>query len=256
MNRNKNIMIMLPLTAVGFGLPGLLLRYIERSTVFDDNGLAAPGAGISIALIVLCVLFAALTLSILIRIGKVSEKGSYAEIFSPGGTTFLLRLVSGALLALAAVLYAVSSGGTAALVMALASAAAGVCLIMLSLSLKKSGSGGAMIFSAGILMFHCLFLILVYREHSADPELLNYAYKVLALVFTVLGSYYCSGIAFGRTHMKRAVFCCSAAVFFLLVIMADAHTLAVRTVMISAILLMLSQLLELLAWVQKSGRSC
>lgn len=240
--------ILLPVLAVAAGIVGLGLRRWELLTAFEpDTGLAIPGMPATLALVV-CSLLAVLLLGLLSR-GKHSDLDSYDQAFAAkGNTVYLTLMVSAALLMLlsallgglallpayeAAALQEAMQGGPSPAFSVLPrallcgfSAASGVCLLKLGQTSHRGESGGR--FNSALLVpaySACIWLIVAYQSRSGDPVVLDYVWELFAIIAAVLGTYLMAGFAFERAKVRRTTWAMLCAIYFLLLTLADGHSL-------------------------------
>ncbi len=239
--------LILPGLSLLFGAAGFFLRGAELRTAFEPvTGLFIAGKPATAALIILSVVFAALCILLLLRErGKLSVPDSFSAAFNcagPSGFVFFAAYCASAALMLAGgVAHLLASPQKLGLVFAVLSAVAGICVFLRALALLRSG-GSTRLCNAVTVIFFCLFLVEVYRGHTSDPTLLNFAYSILALVFSLLAAYYCAGFDFGRKDAYKAMFCCAEAAYFCFVIFADSFALYTKLLIAAAFLYSLTNL--------------
>ena len=217
--------------AVIFGIAGYLLRAWELQTGFNtDAGLAVSGASAHTAIIIfsaVAVAAAVLAASLLSRrngFGAASE-----ETFSCRGSFLPLLGAAGGLAILAgAVLYGFRYGGSGIfmeplpLIFAVAAAVSGIvetALFLCCASGRKAGGLGN--FSVILPLFFCFWLLLLYKDNSTDPTILDYCFTALALAAISLSLYYAAGFFFGRGRPGAFLFTHLTALYFGILSLAD-----------------------------------
>jgi len=239
--------LILPGLSFLFGAAGFFIRSAELRTAIEPiTGLTIAGKPATAALIALSVIFAALCILYLIRSkSSISAPESFSAAFSCVGASglvfFAVYCASAALMLAGGIALLLSSPQKLGLVFAVVSIASGACVFLRALALRRSG-GSTRLLNAVTVIFFCLFLVDVYRGHTSDPTLLNFAYKILALVFSLLGSYYCAGFDFGRRDARKALFCCALAVYFCFITFADSLALYLKLLAAAAFLFSLANL--------------
>lgn len=237
----------LPGLSLLFGAAGFFIRSAELRTAIEPvTGLVIPGKSATSALIALSAVFAALCIILLLRAGKnITAPDSFAAAFpcsGPAGVVFFAMFCASAALMLAGgIVLFLSSPPALGLIFAALAVIAAVCVFMRALYLLRSG-GNTRPFNAVIVVYFCMFLVSVYRGYTAEPNLLIFAYKILALVFSLLAAYYCAGFDFGRRDARKALFCCAMAVYFCFVVFADNFALHLKLLMSAAFLFSLADL--------------
>ena len=218
--RNKLIVYGATLTA-GFASLGLH-RYMMENCI-DAKGLLIAG---NLPGRLLLLVGAAFSLTLLFMLRTLGGNGEYADIFPRDLGSGLLMIAAGAALAMAvpgldrsappaaAPLSALSglwekfSAGclTALPWLAAASMAAlGLCRIL--------GRRGWFGFGGLICLFYMLMLVSNYRLWSADPQLQDYAYQLLAGVLLMLCSFHRTCCDAGIIQRRRLLFTGLAAAF-------------------------------------------
>lgn len=198
----------LPLSAVGFGIAGLLLRRWQLATAFEaDTGLLLPGQPASIVLVAVCVLAAAaaLGLSAALFRGEAAPKGYLANLAAPHPAVGALTVLAGALLLAGGLLgvrdYALGiNESVIRLIQGIALIPCGVCagLIALLGQQREEGKGrfhGALPVPA---YCGCVWLVAVYQGHTANPNIMEYAFLLLGIVCAIFACYAAASFSFEK----------------------------------------------------------
>lgn len=221
---------------------GTFLRWLQLQNIFDENELVIRNSGYSLAVLICC----AVTLAVLIVLAlTLRNKRFDGEDFAiPRGNSIGFLL----LISLASVLIVVGSA------------------IMLPTDAKQAGIFGMLsaallilgIVGYALVMFlprgrisrpllctvatipaaaMCLWLVSEYRQVSSNPQLWEYAPRLVAIALCAVGFYYLAGFPFGQRHPLRCVvFSCSAA-FMCAVTAADGDSVAKAIVFVGIALL-------------------
>ena len=97
--------------------------------------------------------------------------------------------------------------------LAVFAALAGLGGVILAItSFRKRHNGLEAISSLVVVLFLCLWLVLVYKANSSDPTKIKYIYDLLGLCAAAVGCYYLAGYAFGRSRPRSTIFFCLTAI--------------------------------------------
>ena len=218
--RNKLILYGATLAA---GLASLGLHRYMMANCFDDKGLLIAGNLPGRLLLLVGVVFA---LTLLLMLHRLGGDGEYADNFHRDLTSGLLMIFAGAAMALAVPGLDRSAPSAAAPITVLTGvwerfsggcmtalpwlAAVSMAVLGLCRMLGKRGWFG---FGGVICLFYMLMLVGNYRLWSADPQLQDYAYQLLAGVLLMLCSFHRTCCDAGIIQRKKLLFTGLAAAF-------------------------------------------
>ena len=77
------------------------------------------------------------------------------------------------------------------------------------------------------IVYYILRLIISFKGWSVDPIILDYCFKLFALVFVLMGTFYVAGFVFDNGKRPMSVFFCLGGAFFSIVSLADGGMLQV-----------------------------
>ena len=199
---------------------GRLLRRQQPGTALDELGLPT-GRGVW-GLAVLCI--AALA-AFLVMAGK-TEKGTGGQEHFPPSVPALIFAVLGAALLLAGNLLAVfqPTFTSAARLTSRIAGAAGILTTLCFMGIAAGWVRGTRTAPALYLLpvvYYILQLIFNFKTWSTDPIILDYCFKLFAMVFAMLAVFHVGEFAFGTGRRRFAVFLCLGGVFFAAVSLAD-----------------------------------
>lgn len=229
--RNKLILVGAALAA-GFSSLGLH-RYMMANYI-DAKGLLIAGNLPGRLLMLVGVGF---TLTLLLMLWKLGGDGSYADIFPRDPVSGLLMIAAGITLTLSMPGLHWSSLPSAAPVTPLVSFwekfftgcmtampwLAAVSMVTLGLC-RILGRKGWFSFGGVICLFYILTLVSNCRLWSADPQLQDYAFQMLACVALMLAGYYRAAADAGIIRRRMLAFSCFAACFLCVVSLSDPQT--------------------------------
>lgn len=212
------------------------LRMWQRTAGYDASGLPVPFALPAVVLTLFLLLCAGDLFCMARRQLKTMEEQSRALPRGPVSAAALalsgaLLLAGGAMsllrffrdyLAYSQVLYATQdeqqealrrflSSGLLALVLALAAVAAAAALLLRAKRIKQGGEMSGGIAVSLPPLFCCVWLIEIYRQHTANPILWDYVLLLLASVALLISTYERAGFALGVGRPRRTVFTSLAA---------------------------------------------
>ncbi len=216
---------------ISFLLVGLVLgafcsyaRWAQILTCFDaDTGFYS--SGFHGKLVVILIVIGALVLSALIA-------GMPASHFAgnPYGRKSACHLILACIAAVVTIIGGVRLLGEAGShyrlaallrVVALLGILAGVSYPLLAREMRqKAASGFAALLSLVPVIFCCIWIVTLYREHSADPVVWDFGIEVLAIAAATLAHFFAAGFAFAGTRPRAMLFCSAMAVLFTLPFLA------------------------------------
>ena len=215
----------LPWMALALGAAGALIRRAELNTVFDPvSGLPRPGAGVTVALIVLtaAVTAGAVAAGIICSKGFTAESGFSGAFKTKSYWAFALKALAGVAVIAAAFFLARSDAdilgltGMARWVFLLLLALAGFGLsVMAYCSYTMRSSSYLQLGSVMPALLFCYWMVALYRINAGNPVLLDYAYPCLALAAGAVSSYYSAGFAFGKRDLRGTLIMSLLAVYLL-----------------------------------------
>lgn len=199
----------LPLLVTGAGVLGLLLRLWLLSTA-DDRGLIASGHIAEMLLWSLTVLLLAV---LLLGTWNLVEASKYRFNFPaslPAGIGILLAAMGIAITAVIELKNAVDSMETFTGWMGLTAALA----LVIAASCRWKGYHHSSLSHIAICLYLMLRLIFLYRHWSADPQLQDYCFQILAAVCLMLSAYFRAAFDANAGKRRPYAFFSLAAVYF------------------------------------------
>ena len=221
--------ITLTVLSILTGAAAFFLRKRELNTIFDEaTGLAQKNAPITLALagLVLVMILVALIIAATFK----AEDGSKISYGSAFGGKSMIWLVIAFLMCMgqmfASVAYCLSSGFKSMSVFEMVFAALGVLggiayLMTAVFAFKGNGEGACGFFSSLLAIFFAVWMVISFRDRAADPVIIDYVYKCLALGASALAMCSGAGFAFGNNKTRRTLWFSFAAVVLSCVALAD-----------------------------------
>ena len=205
-----------PCAALALGVAGFFLRRWELATGFDQQGLNVPCT----AVWVLAALSGAVVLAALIFGLTQKPATRYYQVFPQSTGLALLRLL-GALLVMASCVIALGeSTGLFHTIVLLLGAAAGVCLLAGD-ALYLKGQAPQPWAELVPVFFLILLIIYDFRHWSIDPVVLDYCFRLFALLSCMGFAYAWAGYGFNQGRRKSLCLFGMLCVFFCVTSLAD-----------------------------------
>lgn len=253
------------------GAGGFFLRRYQLLTGFDASGLALPWNPASIMLLVLSVLVI-IACIVLCAVCRYKKGQSYIDTFSvPGNVCYLIfsilpaiLLAIGAVMGLAELFVPLLDGekfmgaDVIPLIQWIVCILAVIALVSLAIgNFRYSGRhrdyGGSQqqprqnsLALLALPFTACLWLVTTYQEYSTDPVILDYVYKLFAVVCTLLAVYFICAFSYQKSHPRLCLFFNLLGLFFSFTALADSLSWATRFLMMGCILYMAYSALLLL----------
>ncbi|MDD4715006.1 MAG: hypothetical protein PHT34_00425 [Oscillospiraceae bacterium] len=230
--------LLLPGLAVIGGVAGAILRNTERNTVFEpDTGLAVLWQPVTVALIALSVVLAALFFVSVRRMRPRTFPGGYAEAFyAPSSLYITLSVAAAFLLAAAGVLLvrdavAGDTVSVAWLLLGLFALFTAASVLVTARSNFKGGKQGK--YSLFLLVpafFSCFWMVLAYERQAENPVLLQYVYELFAIICILLAFYFMAGFGFEKPKVRRTSFFLLMGIYFSILQMGDGRRLSEKLI--------------------------
>ena len=203
--------------ALSAGLFGLILRALLYATGIDHKGLITSNHWATWTILVLSGLVLAY---LLIIARKQHGPTAYEDCFPGSVLQGATSIFVAAIVAFRSVSQYPIAGDSLELlasvfgfVTAIAMAVAGIC--------RFTGKRPSFLCHSALSIFFALQMVSQYRHWSADPQLMNYAFYLLAFVCLMLTSYFLAGFEVNMGNRRALWFFSTAASFFCLVALPD-----------------------------------
>ena len=221
--------ILPPAAALVLGAAGFGLRLWGLGTAFEpDTGLPIPGAPATVSLIVLTAVVLLLLGGALWRMCRSAPTLSYDDAFRcPSTAAVTADVVCALLLAGAGLLglWEFLNNGSRNLAYPVLDAllvASGGCVLLTGRNNYRGLGQGK--FNAYLLFpayTFCLWLVLAYQAQAGNPVILDYVYRILAIICSLLGLYFTASFSFEKGKALPTLWTGLAAVYFSCVCLAD-----------------------------------
>ena len=208
----RKIAITFTVTTLVLGIFGAFFRWLQLMNAFDEEGFPIAGAGVTVVLIIYCILAAAaIVLLTLLWLGrydraKTAETALRCDSYIPLALGWVL---CAAVVAAACAILFTAGASTTPMLQRLFGAVG----ILGGLSIpflfgRKGGSGaGPMGRSCAVVLtvFYCFWCVFAYKNISQDPIVWNYAFEVLAVLASTLAVYFTAEYFFGTGRPDRTL---------------------------------------------------
>ena len=211
---------------------GFLLRWLQSLHLYaEETGLAVRGLGSSALLVALMVaVCAVLTYWVCVRLrGRTTAPRSAEEALGHRTVVYrVLGVAAAVLLVAAGVLQLREAEDYAfpvlrrllAALLVLTGVGAGINTLTASRENRRNLRCAA---ATVATVTACFWLVVLYKEVSAEPVIWRYAVEVLALVSGAVALYYLAGYPFGDPRPYSCLLFCEAALFFNVMTVIDEH---------------------------------
>lgn len=216
MKISRKTNLLLP-CALGFGVLGLVLRWLLKTVAVDSQGLLLRGHGLTWA-VCLVPVAALVVLGQLLR--GLDGANGYAQNFQPSLPAALGALTSAAACLWTAVT-AVGEDSTTLLWKLLGYAA---CVVLLVWAwCRYRGRTVPTVCGLVVCLFFLAQLVAHYRGWSADPQVMDYLFDLVATMFLMLFSYYCAAFSAGIGSRRMQLLTGLGAVCLCLIALVDSR---------------------------------
>lgn len=214
------LMVLLALSAAGYALRTRQLR-----VGFDATGLPT-GQGV-VLLAILCVL--AVLLAAFAALG-VQKRSAFAENYTNHRIPTVLLVLGAGLLAggCAFELMDQQLGATSAELLLSRAAgalgiASGLCFVAMS-AIRHQGKKPTAAPWLIPVVYYILQTVFSFKTWSTDPVIVDYCFKLFALITVMLSTFHAAGFVFDAGSRRSCLFFCLCGVFFSCVTLADGGT--------------------------------
>lgn len=198
------------LVAMFAGVIGALLRVWLYMEAVDGSGLLVRGTLPEL----LTWVFMALTMLVLLLIAfQAPEKIRYEKVFTPFPLGAAGCVFAGAGIVVATLFSPASTKDILGYITLGMSGVAVICLCVLAWFRAKGKRPPAALYAV-VTVYFMLFLISQYRYWSAEPQMQNYLFLLLALVFLMVGTYQRGALAAHSGSFRAYIFFTRGALFF------------------------------------------
>ena len=213
--------IVLTLSAFA-GLVGAGLRKVEYNTALNGGaGIAEESSAVTIALIILTAAVIVCAAAAGAALKKAAGNGPAEPLQSSGVAAGAAGAV---MMAAGSVIYYIETGtgfglGILSFLLLGIAGAAGVFLMA---KYAGTGNAAAKVLSVAPAVFCCLWMVLIYKDNSAEPQIIKFVYRCLAAAAQTMAFYYFSGYFYNSRSGGRAVFTGILAIYFSVMAISEA----------------------------------
>lgn len=192
------------------GLLGMLLRSLLYATGMDPKGLLAPNHWTTWAMLILT----ALILAVLVAATHKSQgPAAYGDCFPASFCQGAASLLAAAVIALRSLSLLPQAADTMDLAASAFGMVAGIALITVGIC-RFAGKQPSFLCHSALSIYFALQMICQYRHWSADPQLLDYCFYLLAFICLMLTSYFLAAFDAGMGSHRALWFFSMAAAYF------------------------------------------
>ena len=206
----NNRMKLLRCAVLSAGVLGMLLRAFLYATAVDHKGLLASNHWATWTILTVTGLILAV---LLVATWKLQGPGAYEDCFPVSFCQGITSLLAAAVIAFRSLALYAQAGDSMDLAASLSGIAAGIALITVGIC-RFTGKHPSFLCHSALCLFFALQMICQYRRWSADPQLMNYGFYLLAFICLMLNSYFLAGFDAGIGSHRASWFFSMAAAFF------------------------------------------
>ena len=203
--------------ALSAGLFGLILRALLYATGIDQKGLIAANHWATWTIFALTCLVLIL---LLVTARKQNGPTDYEDCFPGSVFQGAASLFVAAVTVLRAIPRYTAAGDSLELLAAVFGIVAGIAMVAAGIC-RFTGKRPSFLCHSALCLFFALQMISQYRHWSADPQLMDYAFYLLAFVCLMLTSYFLAGFDADMGSRRALWFFSTAASFFCLVALPE-----------------------------------
>ncbi len=205
----KNRLILLLSTLTG-GVVCMLLRLWMMIYGVDEKGLLVSGHGTILAYWAVTAVF---LVGLVFGVKRLGHDGSYRQLFPESRLCGVMIMVSGAMIAGVGLFGGTLTDKALGLI-------AGGCIIYTGMA-RYVGARPYFVFHFAVCLFFILKLITNYQRWSADPQLQDYVFQILACILLMLASFYRASADADTIYRRKLAYTALAACFMCIVSLSD-----------------------------------
>ena len=244
----RKIALTFTVTTLVLGVFGAFFRWLQLMNAFDkETGFPIPGAGVTVVLIVYCVLAAAAIclLTVLWLRRYESDRDAAGALKCFNALPQVLGWALGVAFAAASCVVLFSAGQSPTPLLQRLFGAFGILggLSIPFLFGKRDSSGaGPMGRTAAVVitLFFCFWMVFDYKSIYADPIVWNYAFEVLAIIASGAALYFVAAFFYGVGKPTQTLIALQLGAFLCITVTFEPRSTAL------SVLLGISALLQLL----------
>ena len=196
-------------TVLGAGLLAMGLRGLLYATAIDQKGLLTENHWTTWSILILTGLVLALLLLTTRKIQRSDAADSTPASYIQGAGSLLL---AGTILQQTLSLYAVAADRLN-LVTVISGFAAALALLVVGIC-RMAAKKPSFLCHSALSIYFAFHMVSFYRLWSANPQLMDYCFYLLAFLCLMLTAYFLAGFEGGMAHRRGLVFFSMAATFF------------------------------------------
>ena len=201
----------------GAGLLGLILRTLLYATGIDQKGLIVSNHWATWSIFVITGLTLIL---LLITFRKQDGPTDYADCFPSSAFQGATSLLVAVVIALRTLSRYTSADDSLELLASVFGVITGIAMVVVGIC-RFTGKRPSFLCHSALCLFFALQMVSQYRHWSADPQLMNYAFYLLAFVCLMLTSYFLAGFDTDMGNRRALWFFSTAASYFCLLALPE-----------------------------------
>lgn len=194
---------------------GFFLR-LQQLDAYDAGGRPPVGSGMGL----LTLLSALVTIGLILSCRTLKKCAPGDDLFSRSVSVLAASLPAALLLAAGNAVLVMRGNTRFELLLGASGVIASLCLVAVSASRYKGSTVKKTSLLIPIIYF-IVYLIFSFKQWSRDPAILDYCFKLFALILVTLSVFHLSAFRFGVGKRRTTAFLCMLGVFFCAVTLAD-----------------------------------
>ena len=206
--------------ALIMGAVGCVLKNIEFNTILSLPGIKAEWQPVTVALALLTLAAAALG----VGLSFFAFKDKRTAVIRQEGPMVAVSALGAALTAVGIVMLYMENKNSltpAAVIFTVLGLFAAAGIVVPAVYPDKKANSASRIMCVMPSVFCCMWLVTVYRQYSAEPQLIVYVYRCLSIAAITMAYYYSSGFFYGRERGKTVFSVSFFAIYLAVMILGE-----------------------------------
>lgn len=236
---------------------GFLARWMQNINIFDENtGLAAPGAVTSWMLVLFTLAFAVgMGIYLLPTLGYGLSSRPAGDIRGDGKIYVTITMAVGAVFCLAGAAIFIGAGDILDKVLGLLAIFSGFGFICVGRGGRDKADDPLCSFGTIVpVLFCCFWLVVCYKNNSADPVVWHYAIEVLAIAAAAVALYFVAGFVFCRPRLYHSALSCAVGAYLCFACLGDERSMIYQAIFAALGLFFTISVYQLLANLQPENK--
>ncbi len=262
MQKTKHFAMRMCLTLAVLSAFGFVIRWSQNIAIFEEGtGLATEGAPQSIFLVIYSIVVVVALAFIALPVRNASKKTPPAYcVRSENKARRALVYISGLAFVIAAIILFLTSDdkidSQLLRILSVLMMLAGFCFMHNGSAGEDSADSPLACLTAVTPVFFCSFwLIMSYRQHSANPVIWVYSIEIIAIVVACLALYLIAGFPFGKPRVYKTIVATATAAFFCCMALGDTREISFQICFVALVTFFVTTLYNIIMGLEYNIRS-